>query len=219
MAANWLSGLTIGNRTVDAADQVSTQVRNQWPVAIFWDIENCHVPAQVVAEDVANNILLALQQRPEINGAVTTFKAYGDFNNIPPGVREGCLKTGVEFIYVPTSKKDAAEKAILVDMVLFALDNLPPSTIFLISGDVDFAPALHKLGQRGYTVVLAIPPGVRVSMALYNAGRFVWDWRSIARGEDPLSPPPELACYRVGYFSSEDSDVPNDEEANVYKEV
>lgn len=45
------SGSTTGNQTVDAADQVSTQVRNQ-PVAILSDIENCPVPTEVHAEDV-----------------------------------------------------------------------------------------------------------------------------------------------------------------------
>lgn len=236
MAANLLSnnissssGSTTGNRTVDAADQVSTQLRNQQmralmgPVAILWDIENCPVPAEVRAEDVAGNIRVALRLHPVIKGAVTFFSAYGDFNNFPRKLREGCQRTGVNLIDVPSGKKDAADKAILVDMFLFALDNPPPSTILLISGDVDFAPALHKLGQRGYTVVLAIPSGVGVSSALCNAGRFVWDWPSVARGEGLvpaksfLSRSPELACYPLGCFSSEDSDVPNDEEAIVYK--
>ncbi|KAE8692668.1 putative receptor-like protein kinase [Hibiscus syriacus] len=84
--------------------------------------------------------------------------------------------------YVPNGRKDAADKAILVDMFLFALDNPPPSSIMLISGDVDFAPALHILGQRGYIVILVIPAG-SVSSALCNAGKYVWDWPSVARGE------------------------------------
>lgn len=236
MAANMLSnnmnspsGSTMGNRTVDAPDQVSTQVRNRQmralmgPVAILWDIENCPVPAEVRAEDVAGNIRVALRLHPVIKGAVTLFSAYGDFNNFPRKLREGCQRTGVNLIDVPSGKKDAADKAILVDMFLFALDNPPPSTILLISGDVDFAPALHKLGQRGYTVVLAIPAGVGVSSALCNAGRFVWDWPSVARGEGLvpaksfLSRSPELACYPLMCFSSDDSDLPNDEEAIVYK--
>lgn len=236
MAANLLSnnmnlpsGSTMGNRTVDALDQVSTKVRNQQmralmgPVAILWDIENCPVPAEVRAEDVAGNIRVALRLHPVIKGAVTFFSAYGDFNNFPRKLREGCQRTGVNLIDVPSGKKDAADKAILVDMFLFALDNPPPSTILLISGDVDFAPALHKLGQRGYTVVLAIPAGVGVSSALCNAGRFVWDWPSVARGEGLVpaksffSRSPELACYPLGCFSSDDSDLPNDEEAIVYK--
>jgi hypothetical protein len=153
------------------------------PVAILWDIENCSVPSDVRPEDVAGNIRMALRVHPVIKGAVTLFSAYGDFNAFPRRLREGCQRTGVKLIDVPNGRKDAADKAILVDMFLFALDNPPPSSIMLISGDVDFSPALHILGQRGYTVILVIPSGVGVSSALTNAGKFVWDWPSVARGE------------------------------------
>lgn len=155
--------------------------RPSGPVAILWDIENCPVPGEVNAEDVAGNIRIALRDQPHI-GAVTMFSAYGDFNHFPKKVREGCQRTGVNLIDVPNGKKDAADKAILVDMFLFALDN-PCSTIVLVTGDVDFAPALHKLGQRGYVVVLVIPDGVGVSPALKGAGHYVWDWPSLCRGE------------------------------------
>ena len=157
------------------------------PVAILWDIENCPVPGEVNAEDVAGNIRIAIREHPHV-GAVTMFSAYGDFNHFPRKVREGCQRTGVNLIDVPNGKKDAADKAILVDMFLFALDNPPPSTIFLITGDVDFAPALHKLGQRGYVVVLVIPDGVGVSSALRGAGRFVYDWPALCRGEGLHNP-------------------------------
>lgn len=157
-------------------------------VAILWDIENCPVPTDVRPEDVAGNIRMALRVHPVIDGAVTMFAAYGDFNAFPRRLREGCQRTGVKLIDVPNGRKDAADKAILVDMFLFALDNPPPSSIMLISGDVDFSPALHILGQRGYTVILVIPSGTGVSSALSNAGRFVWDWPSVARAEGFVPP-------------------------------
>ncbi|KAL9235217.1 hypothetical protein vseg_009998 [Gypsophila vaccaria] len=198
----------------------------QGPVAILWDIENCPVPSDVRPEDVAGNIRMALRVHPVIQGAVTLFSAYGDFNAFPRRLREGCQRTGVKLVDVPNGRKDAADKAILVDMFLFALDNPPPSSIMLISGDVDFAPALHILGQRGYTVILVIPAGVGVSSALCNAGRFVWDWPSVARGEGFVPPSKPLAGPRggandaVGYFigchMGENADG-NDEEAIVYR--
>jgi hypothetical protein len=192
------------------------------PVAIFWDIENCPVPSDVRPEDVAGNVRMALRMHPVVRGAVTMLSAYGDFNAFPRRLREGCQRTGVKLVDVPNGRKDAADKAILVDMFLFALDNHPPSSIMLISGDVDFAPALHILGQRGYTIVLAIPSSVTVSSALSSAGSFVWDWPSLARGEGIVAPrslgrrladPP---CYvnsgNVGQFP----DNQNEEEAIVY---
>ncbi|MCL7038279.1 hypothetical protein MKW94_005896 [Papaver nudicaule] len=161
----------------------------QGPVGILWDIENCSVPSDVRPEDVAGNIRMALRAHPILQGAaVTLFSAYGDFTAFPTRLREGCQRTGVKLVDVPNGRKDAADKAILVDMFLFALDNPPPSSIMLISGDVDFSPALHILGQRGYNVILVIPAGVGVSSALSNAGRFLWDWPSVARGEGFVSP-------------------------------
>lgn len=198
------------------------------PVAILWDIENCPVPSDVRPEDVAGNIRMALRVHPVITGAVMLFSAYGDFNAFPRRLREGCQRTGVKLIDVPNGRKDAADKAILVDMFLFALDNPPPSSIMLISGDVDFAPALHILGQRGYTIILVIPAGVGVSSALCNAGKFVWDWPSVSRGEGFVPPsrglfpprggPMELAGYFTGYHINENSEGgQNEEEAIVYR--
>lgn len=197
------------------------------PVAILWDIENCPVPSDVRPEDVAGNIRMALRVHPVIKGVVMMFSAYGDFNAFPRRLREGCQRTGVKLIDVPNGRKDAADKAILVDMFLFALDNPPPSSIMLISGDVDFAPALHILGQRGYTIILVIPAGVGVSSALSNAGKFVWDWPSVARGEGfvppskPLVPPhmspAEVAGYLMGIHINDSTNGQNEEEAIVYR--
>ena len=199
-------------------------------VSILWDMENCPVPGDVSADDVAGNIRMAIRVHPAIQGIVTMFSAYGDFNHFPRRLREGCQRTGINLIDVPNGKKDASDKAILVDMFLFALDNPPPCTILLISGDVDFAPALHKLGQRGYSVVLAIPAGTGVSSALCNAGRYVWDWPSVARGEGFVPAKAFLAhaleerlgsgqshnfsVHGIAWQSSDDSDHFIEEECN-----
>ncbi|WVZ91540.1 hypothetical protein U9M48_037697, partial [Paspalum notatum var. saurae] len=164
------------------------------PVAIFWDIEKCPVPSDVQPDDVAGNVRMALRMHPIAKGAETMLSAYGDFNAFPRRLREGCQRTGVKLVDVPNGRKDAANKAILVDMFLFALDNHPPSSIMLISDDVDFAPVLHILGQRGYTIVLAIPSSVTVSSTLSSAGSVVWDWPSLARGEGIVALARSLTC-------------------------
>lgn len=183
------------------------------PVAIFWDIENCPVPSDVRPDDVAGYIRTAIRLHPFVKGAVTMLSAYGDFNAFPRRLREGCQRTGVKLVDVPNGRKDAADKAILVDMFLFALDNRPPSSIMLISGDVDFAPALHILGQRGYTIVLAIPSSVTVSSALSSAGSFVWDWPSLARGAG-IVPPRSL-----GHRAPDPSFCPNSATLGKFPEI
>ncbi|XP_049373926.1 uncharacterized protein LOC125838967 [Solanum verrucosum] len=215
------------SRNMKGTLSLSPQVPDatQGPVAIFWDIENCPVPSNVRPEDVTVNIRMALRVHPVIKGLVTMFSAYGDFNAFPRRLREGCQRTGVKLIDVPNGRKDAADKAILVDMFVFALDNPQPSSIMLISGDVDFSPALHILGQRGYNVILVIPARVSVSSALCNAGSFVWDWPSVARGEGLFPPvkaliPPrggvaDVSGMLMGCQMYENSDKQNEEEATV----
>ncbi|KAI4375981.1 hypothetical protein MLD38_013787 [Melastoma candidum] len=199
------------------------------PVAVLWDIENCPVPNDVRPEDVAGNIRMALRVHPMIRGAVMMFSAYGDFNAFPRRLREGCQRTGVKLIDVPNGRKDAADKAILVDMFLFALDNRPPSSIMLISGDVDFAPALHILGQRGYVIILVIPSTVGVSSALSNSGAFVWDWQSIARGEGFVPQtktflpsrgvPHDVSRYLMVPPAHDNQEFRNEEESIVYQGI
>ncbi|KAJ4960408.1 hypothetical protein NE237_020318 [Protea cynaroides] len=121
---------------------------------------------------------------------IKNFTAYGDCNKLPKRVREGLQLTGVKVADVPHVKDGAADRAILNDMHLFASDNLPSATLVLISGDVDFAETLHKLGQRGHTIILLIPFGVGVSSVLLNAAEFVLDWPSVARGEGLVSDKP-----------------------------
>lgn len=141
------------------------------------------MPKYVRPKDIAGNVRKSLQAHLKINGPVVTFSAYGDFSAISERVKEGCHTTGIKLVDMPNGRKDAADKAILVDMFLFALDNREPCSIMLISGAIDFAPALHILGQRGYTIIIVIPFGVNVSSSLKNAGKYVWDWRSMAHGE------------------------------------
>ena len=180
-------------------------------VAIFWDMENCPVPRDVCPEDVKGNITKALWEHALITGPITTFSAYGDFNAFPHKITDGCLSTGITLIDIPNGRKDAADKtiqAILADILLFALDNSPPSSIMLISGHVDFARTLHILVQRGYTTLLVIPSGVHVSYALKNANKFVWDWTSVACGEKIVSScvgPTEVAGVTLAKLKQERS--------------
>ncbi|CAI9769944.1 unnamed protein product [Fraxinus pennsylvanica] len=232
MSSSNLSALMLPNEYSEEkhmANANTEQSSSRGSVAILWDIENCPVPSDVHPEDVAGNIRMALRVHPVIDGVVTTFSAYGDFNAFPRRLREGCQRTGVKLIDVPNGRKDAADKAILVDMFLFALDYRPPSSIVLISGDVDFAPALHVLGQRGYTIILVIPTRARVSSALSNAGQFIWDWPSVARGEGFVPPakgllppyvvPTNITGFLTGCEINDNLHWQNEEEAVVYRGI
>eukprot|EP01018_Ginkgo_biloba_P003281 Gb_18217 [translate_table: standard] len=79
--------------------------------------------------------------------------------------------------------KDASDKMILVDMLFWALENAPPANILLISGDRDFANALHRLGMKNYNILLA-RPNHHVSPSLNIAANKTWLWPNLAKGEN-----------------------------------
>jgi hypothetical protein len=92
--------------------------------------------------------------------------------------------------------KDASDKKILVDMLIWAIDNPPPANYLLISGDRDFSNALHKLKMRQYNILLAQPPNV--SQALTAAAKSVWLWKSFVAGEPQLAESPHIISTANG---------------------
>jgi hypothetical protein len=84
-----------------------------------------------------------------------------------------------------TGVKDASDKKILVDMLLWAVDNPAPANFMLISGDRDFSNALHQLRMRRYNILLAQPP--KASVPLMAAAKTLWLWTSLSAGGPPLS--------------------------------
>lgn len=152
------------------------------PVAIFWDIENCAVPKDTAAKDIYANVMTALGMHPLFNGHLTKFCAYGDFHILPTRIKDDLQSSSIQVVQVPHKQKDVANKVIIADMLFFALDNPVPSSIMLISGDVDFAMSLSGLHQRGHNIAIAIPSAIHVSSDLASPAEVVWDWFSLARG-------------------------------------
>ncbi|KAJ0236335.1 putative endonuclease or glycosyl hydrolase with C2H2-type zinc finger domain-containing protein [Hirschfeldia incana] len=151
--------------------------------SVWWDIENCEVPRGWDAHAVAQNMGSALLKM-NYTGPVSIL-AYGDTNLIPHHVQQALSSTGVGLNHVPAGVKDASDKKILVDMLLWAVDNPAPANIMLISGDRDFSNALHQLSMRRYTILLAHP--THASAPLVAAAKNVWLWTSLASGGPPLT--------------------------------
>lgn len=83
--------------------------------------------------------------------------------------------------------KDASDKKILVDMLLWAVDNPAPANYLLISGDRDFSNALHQLRMRRYNILLAQPfQACSAPPPLTAAAKIVWLWTTLSSGGPPL---------------------------------
>ncbi|CAJ1872720.1 unnamed protein product [Sphenostylis stenocarpa] len=116
-------------------------------------------------------------------GIVSIF-VYGDTNRISLPVQHALFSTGVALNHIPAGVKDASNKKILVDMLLWAVDNPSPANYMLIFGDRDFSNVLHQLSLRRYNILLAHPP--QVSPSLLAAAKVVWLWTILSVGDGPL---------------------------------
>ena len=147
-------------------------------IAIFWDMENCAPPRGTKGPDIVENLRSTLKDF----GAIRHIYGYAELRLIPKDLRMELQRSGVHLIDVPVQEKDAADKMIISDLIMFAVDNPPPKILVLISGDRDYAYSLAKLRLRGYEVILLIPPVGAHQSLLAQADRII-DWYDLARGE------------------------------------
>lgn len=149
-------------------------------ISIWWDIHNCGVPTNVDPHFIAQNLSSALQQA-DLTGPIE-INVFGDTKILDYVTQKALSDTGITLNHVPRGNKDAADKAILVAMLLWALDHPPPAHILLVSGDGDFANALHRLRLKRYNILLACPV-IHVQPALLGAAKKVWYWKDLAKGQ------------------------------------
>ncbi|PSR88887.1 hypothetical protein PHLCEN_2v5036 [Hermanssonia centrifuga] len=144
-------------------------------VAIFWDYENCELPATADGFTVASGIRRIAHEY----GTVKVFKAYFEMSELTSSrsisLRSELQSCGVSLIDCPhNGRKDVADKMMLVDMLAHAIDNPAPSTIVLISGDRDFVYAVSILGLRKYRVVVIAPNAVHTSLKSQASAFYEW---------------------------------------------
>ncbi|CAI5972318.1 unnamed protein product, partial [Closterium sp. NIES-65] len=127
-------------------------------VGVFWDYENCPVP---VGADCAA-LVRRLRDVARTFGVVRSVRAYGKPEEVHARMVGKMGACGVEVVAVAAGK-EMADKAIITDALLFALDErevnraVPPCVV-VVSGDVGFAGVLAKLTNRAVTTVLLARP-------------------------------------------------------------
>ncbi|TFK26435.1 DUF537-domain-containing protein [Coprinopsis marcescibilis] len=144
-------------------------------VAIFWDYENCPVPSGSSGYQVVKNIRNSVQSL----GSIKLFKAYlaisEQFQPRSLSVWSELQSSGVSLTDTPhNGRKEVADKMIIVDMLLYAMDNTPPATFVLITGDRDFAYAISVLRLRQYDVVVLSPTHCHSSLTLQATACLDW---------------------------------------------
>nr|VWO98768.1 N/A [Ganoderma boninense] len=144
-------------------------------VAIFWDYENCALPALEPPYTIVNKVRRLAHQY----GSVKTFKAYLEcpeqLSVKSMALRSELQSCGVSLIDCPhNGRKDVADKMIMVDMMAHAIDNPAPTTIMLISGDRDFIYAVSILSLRQYRIVLLAPRAAHGGLKAQASAVYHW---------------------------------------------
>ncbi|KAL1215093.1 hypothetical protein V5N11_007668 [Cardamine amara subsp. amara] len=165
----WIKSLTTGGDKAEV--EYSTAKTSVW-----WDIENCKVPKGYDGHAIAEDIRSVLLKR-NYCGSLSIY-AYGDTKQIASSVQQALSNTGVSLNHVPPGVKDGSDKKILVDMLLWAMENRAPANIMLISGDGDFSYVLHQLRMKKYNILLVRPENA-YSPFLIAAAETVLLWTSI----------------------------------------
>ncbi|PRP83802.1 hypothetical protein PROFUN_09000 [Planoprotostelium fungivorum] len=141
-------------------------------VSIFWDMENCRVPATVEGSMVAGKLLNFASKL----GPIHRINGYGNLTCFRKETRMELMAGGIDLHDVPSGKPNAADIAIIVDMLFYAMEN-PSSTIVLISGDGDFSNALSRLRQKGHRIMIISAPSSNRSLG--HVCDEIHDWNKL----------------------------------------
>lgn len=147
---------------------------------MWWDFENCNLPAGVNVFKVAASIAAAVRVSG-IRGPIQ-ITAFGDVLQLARSRQEALSATGINMTHVPNGGKNSADRSLLADLMYWVSQNPPPAHLFLISGDRDFASILHKLRMSNYNILLASPESA--PPVLCSAASIMWHWNSLVKGEN-----------------------------------
>ncbi|XP_054164642.1 meiosis regulator and mRNA stability factor 1-like [Oppia nitens] len=144
------------------AQEVNQSMIGCHSYGIFWDIENCGIPQLERAATVVQSVKTFI--RSKFEGLVgeqpepCVFYCSCDTRNLDPRHVEGLNRTGVDILHVnpvrvPPNKVDADTK--LMECIQKFVDHHNNKcAVFVITGDIDFAPAIRSAKRRGFQVIL-----------------------------------------------------------------
>ncbi|KAL2657369.1 hypothetical protein AAZX31_04G197500 [Glycine max] len=160
-----------------ARELSSSSLRNV-KVSVWWDFENCQLPAGFDPSHVTPAITKAVRANG-IKGPLR-INAFGDLLLFSKPKLQALAHTGIHFTHIPVGK-NSADRFLLVNLMDWVSQNPPPAHLFFISGDTDFAGILHKLRMNNYNVLLATP--TFASEVFHSAATIIWQWSSILKGQ------------------------------------
>ncbi|CAA7267646.1 unnamed protein product [Cyclocybe aegerita] len=161
------------------------------PITVFWDIEtarlDCSAARSLSTYDVVDNIRAAISR----HGVIKTLRAYWDTATTSlisaSRIRSELASSGVSLIDCPgEGRKGASTKRLLVDLICYAWDSRPSSTICVITEDRDLAYAIATLRMRKYRLLLMAPASAHQD--LMSQASVQMDWSRSSLGNSGTGP-------------------------------
>ena len=152
----------------DIVDIASKEVkRTTSPMAIFWDLENTSIPADVSGRDIVCSLKTVMSP----HGELRQFRGYASIglNLIPQEKRSDLQLAGCHLVDCPHSgRKEVADKMIIVDAMQFAYQHPEGATLCFITGDMDYAYLLAVLQRHPEWRTIVVSRGTMQSMLHVN---------------------------------------------------
>lgn len=119
--------------------------------SVVWDIENCQVKRGRSVADICESLDdLSIKHNIDIK----SIYAIGNSSLFRPGLQDELLSKNIIFDETNCKKANISDVKITSKIHDITLQNPPPYTIVLISGDSDFSDTLDLLRNHGYSTIL-----------------------------------------------------------------
>jgi len=147
---------------------------------VFWDIENLPIPKDLSALQTVERIKFGLRSYGFMK---SSFQVYGGHHVVHTSKRSDLTQSSCSFIDTPhDGNKETADKLLIANILLWAMDNPPPAKIVLMCGDGDISYVISRLVSRGYMVVLV--HNQQAKERLKVAASFAISWELLTRERD-----------------------------------
>ncbi|KAF2351962.1 NYN domain limkain-b1-type [Trinorchestia longiramus] len=151
-------------------------------MAIFWDIENCHVPRRKDANSIVRLV------RDKFCGQHIEYEFYVvmDVHKEKEELSRDLLRAQVTVVHMSKGEKNAADEKLMYLMRRYATYHQYGHTCILISGDTNFTPVLHDMRHKHHINIILLHNN-NANEQLKNTAHFTYNF-SFVTDDAPTRP-------------------------------
>ncbi|KFK40365.1 hypothetical protein AALP_AA3G364400 [Arabis alpina] len=150
---------------------------NKAKTGVFWNIDHCPIPGGFSPGEIKEFIKVSLKKEGYL-GDVSIW-AYSDKTSVVDELEKDYYDHG-SIILRKLVEGVSKVNSMIMDILLFCLDNAAPSNIYVISKDIEedtvLFDILQSLESEDYCILVAQPSEEFLSEALLPIVSFHWCW-------------------------------------------